>query len=76
VSVKPFISVAAFLALAICQKFITDDRNACLVPYILLLFSAAASGIIAAVRGNRLWLLMSLLGAALAVQVFVAVAVE
>jgi hypothetical protein len=63
--------IPAFLALAICQKFIKDDTNACLVPYILLHLSAVASSIIASVRGNRLWLLVSLLAAALAVQAVV-----
>jgi hypothetical protein len=68
--------MAAFLALAICQRFIKDDRNACLVPYILLHLSTVACGIIAAVRGNRWWLLMSLVAAALAVQAFGAMVVE
>ncbi len=68
--------LAAFLALAICQRFIKDDRNGCLVPYILLHLSAVAFGIIAAVHGNRWWLLMSLIAAALAVQAFGAMLVE
>ena len=68
--------MAAFLAVAICQRVIKDDRNGCLVPYILLHLSAVAFGIIAAVRGNRWWLLMSLLAAALAVQAFGAMLVE
>lgn len=46
------------------QRFIKDDRDACLVPYILLHLSAVALGIIAAVRRNRWWMLMSLIAAA------------
>ena len=41
--------LAAFLALAVCQRLFKDDRNACLVPYILLHLSALACGIVAAV---------------------------
>ena len=70
------IFIAAFLALAVCQKLFKDDRNACLVPYILFHLSAAGCGIVAAVRGSKLWLLMSLFAVALAVQALVAMVVE
>src|SRR6266481_3260462 len=70
------IFVAAFLALAVCQRVFKDDRNACLVPYILFHFSAAGCGIVAAVRGNKWWLLMSLFAVALAVQALGAMVVE
>jgi hypothetical protein len=69
-------SLAAFLALAVCQKIFKNDKNACLVPYILLHLSAVACGIVAAVRGNKWWLLIPLFSAALAVQAFGAMVVE
>ena len=68
--------LAAFLALAVCQKLFKDDRNACLVPYILLHLSAVACGIVAAIRGSKWWLLMSLITAGLAIQAFSALQVE
>ncbi len=68
--------LAAFLALAVCQKLFKDDRNACLVPYILLHLSAVACGIVAAIRGSKWWLLMSLITAGLAIQAFSALLVE
>ncbi len=68
--------LAAFLALAICQKLFKDDRNACLVPYVLLHLSAVACGIVAAIRGSKWWLLMSLITAGLAIQAFSALLVE
>lgn len=68
--------LAAFLALAVCQRLFKDDKNACLVPYILLHLSAVGCGIVAAVRGNKWWLLLSLLATALAMQAFGAMVVE
>jgi hypothetical protein len=68
--------LASFLALALCQKLFKDDRNACLVPYLLLNLSAAACGIVSAVRGSKWWWLMSLLSAALAIQAFVGMVIE
>jgi hypothetical protein len=68
--------LSAFLALAVCQRLFKDDKNACLVPYILLHLSAVAGGIVAAARGNKWWLLLSLFAAALAVQAFGAMVVE
>jgi hypothetical protein len=68
--------LAAFLALALCQRLFKDDWNACFVPYILLQLSAVACGIVAAVRGSRWWLLMSLITAGLAVQAFLALLTE
>jgi hypothetical protein len=68
--------VVAFLALAVCQRLFRDDENACFVPYILSHLSAVACGIVAAVRGSKWWLLMSLFSAALAVQAFGAMVVE
>lgn len=68
--------LAAFLALAACQKVFKNDRNACFVPYILLHLSAVACGIVAAVRGSKWWLLMALFAVALAVQAFGALVVE
>ncbi|HYT20901.1 MAG TPA: hypothetical protein VEW05_11810 [Candidatus Polarisedimenticolia bacterium] len=46
------------------------------MPYILFHFSAAGCGIVAAVRGNKWWLLMSLFAVALAVQALGAMVVE
>ncbi|MGA7794961.1 MAG: hypothetical protein WCA19_18130 [Candidatus Acidiferrales bacterium] len=68
--------LAAFLALAVCQKLFKNDRNACLVPYILLHLSAVTFGIFAAVRGNKWWFLMTLFAAVLAVQAFAGLIVE
>ena len=68
--------LTAFVALAVCQRFFKDDRSACLMPYILLHLSAVAFGIVAAVRGNKWWLLMSLFAVALAAQAFGAMVVE
>jgi hypothetical protein len=68
--------LAAFVALAACQKLFKDDRNACFVPYILLQLSAVACGIVAAVRGSKWWLLVSLITAGLAIQAFLALMVE
>ena len=68
--------LAAFLALAVCERLFKDDRNVCLVPYIVLHLSAVACGIVAAFRGNKWWLLISLFAVALAVQAFGAMIVE
>jgi hypothetical protein len=66
----------SYVAAAVCMKVFKDDRSACLVPYILLDLSAASCGIVAAVRGSKWWLLMSLITAALAIQAFSALLVE
>jgi hypothetical protein len=66
----------SYVAAAVCMKVFKDDRSACLVPYILLHLSAASCGIVAAVRGSKWWLLMSLITAALAIQAFSALLVE
>ena len=68
--------LAAFLALAVCQKFFKNDRNACFVPYILLQLSAVACSIVEAIRGSKWWLSVSLIAVALAVQAFGALVVE
>lgn len=66
----------SYLAAALCMKVFKVDRSACLVPYILLHLSAVGCGIAAAVRGNKWWLLMSLITAGLAIQAFLALLVE
>jgi len=66
----------SYVAAAVCMKVFKEDRGACLVPYILLDLSAAGCGIVAAVRGSKWWLLMSLITAALAIQAFGALVVE
>jgi hypothetical protein len=60
----------SYVAVAICMKVFKDDRSACLIPYILLDLLALACGIVAAVRGSKWWLLVSLIGVALALQAF------
>jgi hypothetical protein len=73
-------SVAAFLgafgALGLCQGLVKDDRNFCLVPYILLLVTSTVSSIVAGTRGSKWWLLLSLLAAVLAAQATLALLVE
>jgi hypothetical protein len=66
----------SYVAAAICMKVFKVDGTACLVPYILLHLAAASCGIVAAVRGNKWWLLMSLITAGLAIQAFLALLVE
>jgi hypothetical protein len=68
--------LGAFLMMALCQKVFKDDRNSCLVPYIFLQLLAAAFSAVVGLRGNRWWLLMTLLATALAVQAFIALLVE
>ncbi len=66
----------SYLAAAICMKVFKVDGSACLVPYVLLHLSAVACGIVAAVRGSKWWLLMSLITAGLAIQAILALIVE
>jgi hypothetical protein len=68
--------VASFVAGAICAKLAHDDRNACLVPYILLQIATIACGIATGLRGSRWWFLLSLLSACLTVQAILALLVE
>ncbi|PYU37405.1 MAG: hypothetical protein DMG54_33730 [Acidobacteria bacterium] len=66
----------SYLAAGICMKVFKEDRSACLVPYIVLHLSAVTCSIVAAVRGSKWWLLMSLITAGLAIQAFLALLVE
>jgi hypothetical protein len=66
----------AYLVAAVCLKVFKVDRSACLVPYILLHLAALACGIVAAVRGSKWWLLMSLVTAGLAIQAILALVTE
>jgi len=66
----------SYLVAGICMKVFKVDRTACLVPYILLHLSAVGCGVVAAVRGSKWWLLMSLITAGLAVQAFLALLTE
>jgi len=65
-----------FAAWAVCQRLINDKWNVCIVPHILLQLTAVAFGIVAARRGSKWWLLASLFALGLAIQAFLALAVE
>jgi hypothetical protein len=66
----------SYVAAAICMKVFKVNETACLVPYILLDLSAAGCGIVAAIRGSKWWLLISLITVGLAIQAFLALLVE
>jgi hypothetical protein len=68
--------VVSFVAVGVCQRLFHDDKNACLIPYIVLHLSTVAFGILAAVWGSKWWLLMSLLSALMAIQAIGALFVE
>ena len=56
--------------------FFHDEWNVFLAVYTLMQVSAVYCGIVAALRGSKLWLLISVCAAILATQAFVALAVE
>jgi len=58
----------SYLATAICMKAFGGERSTCLLPFILLDLSAVACSIVAAVRGNKWWFLLSVIAAALVFQ--------
>ncbi len=66
--------VLAGVSILVCQKLSKQDPNICLRPYALFDLVAVAFGIVAAVRGSKWWLLISLLGLALVAQTFLALA--
>jgi hypothetical protein len=75
-STSAAIFAASFAAGALCAKLAHDDKNACLVPYILLQIPAMACGIAAGVRGSKVWFLLVLISACLTAQAVIALLVE
>ena len=67
--------VAALLVCPITEKLV-HNAHACLIPIIVLYICALAFGVVAAVRGNKWWLLIPLCSALLAVQALMALLVE
>ena len=65
----------AFGASAVCNRFLHDKEIACTVLYVFLHLSTFGLGIVAAARGSRWWLLISLLSALLAAQAILALLV-
>jgi hypothetical protein len=62
------------VSIAVCQRVFRENPNLCLWPYALFDLVAVALGIVAAVRGSKWWLLVSLFGLALVAQAFLAMA--
>ena len=58
------------------RRFFHDEWNVFLAVHTLMQVSAVYCGIVAALRGSKLWLLISLCAAGLAIQAFVALVVE
>ena len=52
----------------LCSTLINDKRNGCLIPYAAVQLAAFACGIVAALRGSKWWLVLSLVCALLAAQ--------
>jgi hypothetical protein len=70
------VAAVAFVAGPICARLVHDQTNVCFIPYILLHLAAVVCGIVAAVRGSRWWLLISLCSALLTAQAILGVLVE
>jgi hypothetical protein len=68
--------LVAILGLGFCQKFITNDRSGCFVPYIFLLLTSVACGTVATVRGSKWWGLLVLMSVILVAQGVLALLVE
>ena len=68
-----FLAVA-FVVVPICTRFVHDEI--CFIPYARFQLTALACSIVAAVRGTKLWTLLSLLCGLLIVQTAFAVLVE
>ncbi len=60
VSSIAFLAVA-FVVVPTCTRFVHDEKHLCLIPYVLFQVTALSCSIVAAVRGNKLWALISLL---------------
>jgi hypothetical protein len=65
----------AFGALAVCNRLFHNREIACMVLYVFLHLSTIGLGIVAATRGSKWWLLISLLSALLAAQAILALLV-